>query len=153
MAELFTIKIDGLKELEARLLKLTKKSQGKCLRKALAAGGRVIVKQAKANCPVGATKKLKKSITAKVTVKGGGKTPVRVPSGELIYVDMKKQAHILIGYTTAAWYGGFVERGTSQKPARAYLRPAIDVKSGEAVEAFKNIMEASILKVEQEDSY
>jgi len=152
MAELFTIKIDGLKELEARLLKLTKKSQGKCLRKALAAGGRVIVKQAKANAPK-KSGNLKKSITAKVTVKAGGKTPVRVPSGELIYVDMKKQAHILVGYTTAAWYGGFVERGTSQKPARPYLRPAIDVKSGEAVEAFKNIMEASILKVEQEDSY
>ena len=65
MAELMTLKIEGLAELEKRLLRLTKKAQGKCLRKALAAGGRVLVKAAKANAPVGATKKLKKSITAK----------------------------------------------------------------------------------------
>lgn len=148
MAEAMTFQIEGMKELDNRLQKLERKAQKKVLRKALAAGGRVIVKAAKKNVDP-KYKKLKKAITAKAKVKGGGGQPVKVPSGEIIYIKSKAEASVSIGFPREVLY--FVELGTSQHPARPFLRPAIDTQGDAAVNAFKDIMAAAITKVEQDD--
>jgi len=155
MAEGMTIQIEGMKELDDRLQKLQRKAQKKVLRKALAAGGRVIVKDAKKRAPVGKGKKagkLKKAISAKATVRSGGGRPIKVPSGEIIYVKSKAESSINIGFDRKAFYGQFHELGTSRIPARSFLRPAMDTQKDAAVNAFKSIMAAAIEKVEQDDA-
>ena len=145
------IQIVGLKELEERLLKLERKAQNKVLRKALAAGGRVIVKAAKAKAAK-RTGKLKKSITAAASVKRGGATPVRISDDTIIYVKSKAGAYVNMGFSRGAFYGQFVELGTKFMPSKPFLRPAMGENQVAAVEKFREIMSAAITKVEQDDA-
>lgn len=63
-------------------------------------------------------------------------------------VDRDGEGYADVGYRRdKAFYGGFVELGTSQQPARPYLRPALDESGGEIEGAFVAALNKTIENV------
>lgn len=143
MAKSFTIKVDGLADLGARMKGLSKDVNTRIGRAATAAGAGVIRKSAQAKVPVD-TGNLKKNIIVKRIPQGESSLTsehiVTVRQGKL--TDKQKGAGL-----QDAYYGRFVEHGTSKMPARPYLRPAYDQDKQKAVDAIKARIEARLKKV------
>lgn len=116
-----SMKIDGLKSLERELKRLDVKVRKNILRRALTAAANPIVKEAKLLAPKDSGM-LRKSITKKVS-------GARASNNYTAAVD--------IGIRGRAFYGTFVELGTSTVRKQPFLRPAMDSKKNEAIAAFK----------------
>ena len=133
-------KIQGLKELDNILATMTRQVQGRALRQSANAGAQVIKKEARSLVPVD-TGLLRRNIivarsrrnsrpgkeTYNITIREGKKAK-RGPNGR------------------SAFYGYFIERGTSKKSARPFLRPALQSKQREALDAFKLKMMETLRK-------
>jgi HK97 gp10 family phage protein len=119
-----TIEIEGLKEVQNSLKLLGKKVGSKAEKsvtmKALRAGGKPILKEAKSRAPKGRKGRLRRSLAIKNT-KGRLEVQIGARRG--------KSREDRLG----AWYAHMVEFGTINMSARPFLRPAVDAKSGEAV--------------------
>lgn len=138
-----TVEIEGLKELQAKLLELPQKVAKNALRSAVNAGASVIRKEAKQRAPQYTGKvsaghpppgTLKRSVISKyirelsnnfqstffVTVRKGKKYRGQGKKGD------KSQD---------AYYAYFVEYGTSKMTAKPFLRPAFEAKKEEALQA------------------
>lgn len=102
--------VQGLAELERRLTQLVPKAARRALNAALMAGARIVVKEAKSKAPK-RTGNLKRNITARVARRG----------------DTQATAAVHIGVRKDAFYWMFHELGTSQHPARPFLRPALEI--------------------------
>ena len=120
--------ITGLKELAKNSDKLSKSFARTTLRTALRNAAKPVRREARARVPVDEGD-LRKSIKTKATVKRSGDG----------YADVGFDPEI-------AFYGGFVELGTSQQPARPFLRPALEQanKSGDIQEAFITALNKTI---------
>jgi HK97 gp10 family phage protein len=125
MAELLSVKVEGLAVLEKRLVELDRRTTGNVLRKALREGANVLKAEAKARVPV-RTGRLKKSIAVTVSMKAKG----------AVYAK--------IGFKRGAAYGVPVELGTFRSKARPFLRPAVETKHVQAVDAFASRLKAEI---------
>jgi HK97 gp10 family phage protein len=124
-----TVTIDGLKELERKLLEMSPKLAQKGLRSAVAAGARVITKEARIRVPVD-TGTLKRAIYAKRIREASG------PSQQTFYVGVRsgkrEQKKNRDGF-----YFPMVEFGTSKMQARPFMRPAFEARKIEAATAIK----------------
>ena len=158
MANLESVKIDGLDQLAQALRELPKRVARNGLRGAVYAGAKVIRDEAKLKAPVASAPlgpnqppqgTLKRSIIMKqvpelsgeqkqtffVTVRHGKKYRKQGKSGNL---------------SQDAWYWRFVEFGTVKMTARPFLRPAFEGKKYEAVDAIKTRLAERIEQAAQE---
>jgi len=117
---------DGDKKLIENLKKISRTASGRALRQAAKQGAEIIVQEAKRRAPVD-TGTLRKSIRSKF-----GKR-----SSDSVTVE--------IGPSSKAYYGYFVEFGTSRMAAQPFLRPAIDEHKQRAAEETKQAMVEAVL--------
>jgi HK97 gp10 family phage protein len=122
---------------------LSKDVNGRIARAATAAGSVVIKNAAQQKVPVD-TGNLKKNIIVK-----------RIPQGEssltsehIVTVRQGKLTKKQKGSGLQdAYYGRFVEHGTSKVAARPYMRPAFDQNKEKAVQAIKDRIAKRLAKV------
>jgi len=115
MSDMFTVKIEGVKELQSKFKALDKELQI-ILSQAVSAGAAVVERDAKIRCPVD-TGTLRRSLREMKQ----NKTPGRIESQ--------------IGTDTE--YAPHVEFGTRYQRAQPYLRPALDENTNEIQAAFE----------------
>ena len=125
MSDSMSIKVDGLADLEAQLLELGSAGAKRSVRKGLRAMSNVVRDEARRRAPV-ETGLLQKSIRTADT----GITA----TGWSFAVDVRDQA----------FYGRFLEYGTSKMAARPFMRPAAESAAAPAVEAFQEVTAAAI---------
>ena len=145
MARVETVRIEGLAELNRALRELPQRIANRGLRTAVYAGAKVIRDEARHRAPKAAqslgTKQpsagtLKRSVIMKHIreLSGGGRQTfyVLVRQGKK-YRNQGKRGNL----SQDAWYWRFVEFGTRKMAARPFLRPALESRRREAVEAIK----------------
>lgn len=113
--QLFSVKIDGVKELQSKFKQMDSEIQ-KALSEAVSAGAAVVERDAKIRCPVD-TGTLRRSLREMKQ----NKTPWRIESQ--------------VGTDTE--YAPHVEFGTRYQRAQPYLRPALDENTNEIQAAFE----------------
>lgn len=119
------MRVEGAAEVQRKFAALSGRAQRAVVRDSLRSAARVVVKSAKRRVPVD-TGFLKKSITQRVTVQG------------------VSQSYALVGYRKKAFYGGFIELGTSKMAAQPFLRPALDESHSEIEKAFVDALNRTI---------
>ncbi|RSK77854.1 hypothetical protein EJ774_21090 [Pandoraea apista] len=107
------------------------------LRQAAVAGARVVHKEVRLRAPVGAKAYERK---------GAKHTPGTLKRSILIAYDREnsiegKLATYLVTWSKDAFYGYFVEHGTSKAAAHPFLRPGYDAKKQEAVKAMIGVIQ------------
>lgn len=133
------IEIEGLKELEDKLLTAEAKTGISMIRKALSAGAREVVKSAKQKVPVG-TGALKRSIGI-ATRKGRYGTAVATA---LIGPKTKSKAGLALANRGRSkpikgiFYGHIVEKGSKKAAPHPFMRPALDENVDDVILAFVN---------------
>jgi len=114
------VKFSGFDDVFKKLEQLPRRVESNVVRRAVRAGGAILVKEARSLVPVDSGT-LKKSI---------GQKPQRARKSHFfIQVGAragKKQKN-------DAWYAHLIEFGTKYQPARPFLRPAFDKKEKEIV--------------------
>jgi HK97 gp10 family phage protein len=149
------VKIEGLKELDAAIRQMTDNVQGRLLRQAANAGAQVIRKEARAKAPKD-TGLLRKNIVVgrsrRQSAKGKETYNVFLKKEKRTFADTKanrRKNRVGKKYEVdgPAFYGKFIEMGTSKMPARPFLRPALEGKRGEAIAAFREKMAEGIRKL------
>lgn len=123
MASKSTFKIQGTEELIAKLEALPLAVSGKLLEKCVMEGAEIIRSLASGRAPY-VTGNLSRNIEAQQAEQTGNRFVAA------------------IGPNKKAWYGLFVERGTSKRPPKPYLRPAYD----ESKNTVKKLIGESILE-------
>ncbi|MDP9192298.1 MAG: HK97 gp10 family phage protein [Acidobacteriota bacterium] len=118
------MKVEGVAEIQRKFANLSGRAQRAVVRDSLRSAARVVEKAARQRVPVD-TGRLKKAITQRVTVQSS--------IGEA-----------LVGYRKEAFYGGFVELGTSKMAAQPFLRPALDENTDEIEKTFVNALNRTI---------
>jgi HK97 gp10 family phage protein len=152
MAKRETVKVEGLAELGKALRELPGRVARNGLRASVYAGAKVVRDEARAQAPkaaqsLGANQPppgtLKRSVIMKhipelssltrqtffVTVRHGKKYRKQGKKGNL---------------SQDAWYWRFVEFGTRKMSARPFLRPALETKRREAVQAIKERLQQRV---------
>ena len=125
MSERITLKVEGLAELEARLVALGGSGARRALRRGLRAMGNVVRDAARDKSPV-STGTLRKSI---VTMDAG-----MTPGGWSFSVQLR----------SGGFYGRFLEFGTSKMAAHPFMRPAAESAYIKAIEAFRTVASDAI---------
>lgn len=144
---MITVRVEGLTELRKALLELPKELQRGPLRSAVSAGAKVIQQQAIANAPED-TGVLKRAIYR--TRSRSGSSPVQEMhvvgwrSGWKYQARRTKKGKLTTNRD--AWYGRFIEFGTSKMAARPFLRPAFDTTKERAVVAIVEKLRAAIAR-------
>jgi HK97 gp10 family phage protein len=122
----FDIRGLGVPELQAKLNALTAKMQKKTLRTAMKAAGKRVLEEAKAKVPIAAVASLSDKQIEQ------GKFPGQLHDSLKIVTSARKFRVSVRVQTDEGWfkgdafYGGFVELGTSKMVAKPYLRPALN---------------------------
>jgi HK97 gp10 family phage protein len=127
------VKFEGFDELSRNLSEFSKRVERNIVMQGLRAGGRVIVVEARMRVPV-RSGRLKKSMGMKANRDYGG------PAISIGPRSGKKEKY-------DAWYSHLIEFGTKYQSARPFLRPAIDAKQKEILEAMGKKMSASIKEI------
>lgn len=152
------VEITGLRELEARLLRLQGKVSNTVVRKALRKAGNVVVKAAKAKVEVDSGA-LRESIGT-IARKGKGTNFQTMFVGSraknkaaLALANAERPSKFRDGTTkrnlAGIFYGHMVERGTKRgHAAQPFLRPALDENYGEVVRTFERELKKEIDKAE-----
>lgn len=144
-----TVKVLGLKELNAALAELPERIARNALRGAVSAGAAVIRKEARAIAPIftGAVSQghpppgtLKKSVFQKQMSALSGLLKQTFAVGVITGRSRKGKG----GRSANAFYWRFVEFGTAKMAARPFLRPAFEAKKQAAVEAIRVYLAARI---------
>lgn len=121
----FGVEITGLRELDRALQELAWPAARRALRKGMRQGANVIRDEARAKAPVD-TGLLKRQIRTRERSEQDG--------------DMRFAVEI----TRSAFYGRFIEYGTSKFAAKPFLRPAAESKTEEAVTAMRDALAEAI---------
>jgi len=146
MTAIVTVKIQGLEQLQMALNQLPIELQGKPLRAAVAAGAKVIQKQAIENAePHRLTGTLERNIVIAKTrhpVPGQAQYSVGIRRVKKWYVNSaankrKHRAGKSYEVYGEAYYWRFLEFGTSKIPKSPFLVPAFESKKIEAIEVIK----------------
>ena len=134
------VRIEGLRELNATLKKLEDRTQKRILNRAVNAGAVVIRNEARQNAPQD-TGKLKRNI---ITAKR------RAQKGQAVYaVSVRRKGKA--EDSRNAFYGYFVEFGTSKMTARPFLTPAFEGKREEAMRQIAKTLGEGIDKAAKEE--
>jgi HK97 gp10 family phage protein len=121
----FGVEILGLKELDTALQELAWPAARRALRNGMRAGANVIRDEARAKAPVD-TGLLKRQIRTRERSEDEG--------------NMRFAVEI----TRSAFYGRFLEYGTSKLAARPFLRPAAETKTEDAVTKMRDSLAEAI---------
>lgn len=121
MADL-DLEIEGLADLERRLIDIAGPGAKRALTKGLRQGNNVVLKEARRRV------RKKTGATAKAT-----RARSQGQEGQDITLSV-----------TTNYVGGFLERGTSKMPAYPFLRPASESKAHEVVEVTRDVTLAAI---------
>ncbi|NBP38571.1 MAG: HK97 gp10 family phage protein [Betaproteobacteria bacterium] len=145
MARVQTVRIEGLAQLDRALRELPQRIANRGLRASVYAGAKVIRDEARSRAPKAAQSlgpkqpppgTLKRSVIMKHIreLSGGGRQTfyVLVRHGKK-YRNQGKRGNL----SQDAWYWRFVEFGTRKMAARPFLRPALESRRREAVDAIK----------------
>ena len=142
MADVFEVKVDGLKELEEELLGLSGKIADQTLQAALTMAALPIVNEARAKVPIA---------HAAYKLYGGGTADPGWLRQRIVRKKVKNTANsaeviVTITDKRQAYFWKFIEFGTSKMPARPFMRPAFENKSAEALDRFVDRLKAGIAK-------
>ena len=142
MADVFEVKVDGLKELEEELLGLSGKIADQTLQAALTMAALPIVNDARAKVPIA---------HAAYKLYGGGTADPGWLRQRIVRKKVKNTANsaeviVTITDKRQAYFWKFIEFGTSKMPARPFMRPAFENKSAEALDRFVDRLKAGIAK-------
>jgi len=128
-----TFDVKGLKALDIELDKLDRKSRGKIVNKAIRAGAKIILEEAKERAPEDeGTLKKSLGIAAKKT-KGSDKQVL------ILARKGKNQKY-------DAFYSHMVEFGTSHSAAKPFLGPAARDKAEEAIKKVGDVLQEELIK-------
>lgn len=142
MADGMSINIEGLKELERKLLGMAPKLAKNGLRSAVAAGSRVIMAEARKNVPVD-TGTLRRAIYMKQIREQSDN------SKQTYYVGVRRGKSER-KKNRDGYYFAFVEFGTAKMAAQPFLRPAFEAKKVDAVEVIKRRLAERVEKLATE---
>lgn len=120
------VKIEGLEELQRKLGRLPDAVSNPVLREAVADGAEIVRAEAETRAPVGPTGRLKRGMTT------------------LVSAGTPEVAQARVGPSADAFYGMWVEKGTKKMAAQPFLRPALDSKRKQVVEAVKAKLVAAL---------
>ncbi len=130
----FDFRVNGLDKLQAALLEMGTNAARRAGRKAVRAGGKVILQATRDAAPVEADDH-----------------PTHKPGNLKFHgfrlVDLGVQGDVMkfsVFLKRNAFYGKFYELGTSHQPARPFMRPAAEAKSHDAVEAMTEVLAREI---------
>jgi len=121
----FDVEIKGLAELDRALQELAWPAARRALRKGMRKGANVVRDEARAKARV-KTGNLKRKIRTRER---------REENGDLRFA---------VEVTRSAFYGRFLEYGTSKMAAKPFLRPAAEAKTEEAVTAMRDALQEAI---------
>jgi HK97 gp10 family phage protein len=122
-----SLQLQGVNEIQRALKALEKKVASKITRQALRKGTKEIAKQVKADTPKGESGQLKKQVKVKAAKRSRNKIGVDVVTS-----------------SPDAFYGSFVELGTSKQPAQHYQKQALDKVADRAIEIMLRELKAGI---------
>lgn len=150
MADSFTIKVNGLSELDRKLREFGPKVARNGLRAANYAGAKVFVEAAKASAPV-RTGTLKANIVAfhRSSPRNVAKHSVGVRNIRRKFADTadnRRKRRVGKSYFVhgPAFYARFVEFGSSKMRAQPFLRPAFLTNVDTAIEAVRGRLEKAV---------
>ena len=135
MANTVTMKIGGLRELQAKLQQMAPNVARNGLRAATSAGAALIRDEAKARAPVD-TGEMKRDIQMKRDRESATYRAVYS-----VYVRAGKKSRLsgkARGVDKDSYYWRFVEFGTCKMAARPFMRPAFEAQKEAAVEAIRD---------------
>ena len=146
MAKPVTVQVLGLKELGARMERLSAKASRSIATGATGAAAGIIKKAAKSNIERSPSIQTRSLFDA-VIVKKVPKSQTTLTSEHVVTVRGKGKPFNKKGQRIAkAPHALFVEEGTVNMPAEPFLRPAFDVHAGEALSAMVAKIEKRLLK-------
>lgn len=142
----FDMQVNGLAEMERFLKTLPDEVSRKMLYGALMGGAKPIMDQAKANVRANFgnsarfTSTLEESLVRGRQRKTGlaARVNVKIRKGKV--KDRMIKAGVIKPHGDDAFYGRFLEFGTSKMPAYPFLKPAADAKAGEATNRFRDTL-------------
>lgn len=132
------MRIEGLAELRANLLKLPKDIQGRPLRSAVSAAAKVVQDRAKQLAPE-KTGRLKRAIYRTRSRSESS----RVQETHIVGVRAGKRHQ---KKNRDAYYWRFLEFGTSHQRARPYMRPAFDSTRQQQLETLRDRLAKAIAR-------
>lgn len=125
--------LQGFKELNRKLKKLSQLDHGKVIRTATNAAAQPVVKRAKQLIPKG--ERAHKTYKGRLVAPGFSSRNVK-KKGSLS--RDKRRMTVSVGVEGEAYYAAsFVELGTSKMPARPWLRPALRQSRSKSIDVFK----------------
>ena len=169
MADFVSIKLDGAKELTRQLQALPDKVRDKAFRAALRKGGNIVVGDARervqprkeafaeamsADSRQDADQPKRRGRKKRSALEKGIVAQVKVNKKESV-ANIGLSKELLSGYTgrpdpQLIREGFYREYGTLRNPAKPFLRPALDAKEQEVVEAFQESIQAALEKLAYE---
>ena len=129
---ILTLELRGFQQLGAKLDGLPHRMQRTIVRRALRVAGNVVLDEARARAP-------RRTDSRRIKTKAGqSRGPGFLAKHIRLYFYRPRagQLRASVGPTKAAFYGKFDELGTSRQPARPWLRPALQERAQQAVNAF-----------------
>lgn len=150
MADLVTVKVSGLDEIEKKLKLLPQRLGNNALKRALRKGANVIKVQAQANAQTIDDPQTRENIAKNIAVAAGSAKRSRDAGGLLMRVGVIGGARLsrgdngAPGGNTTHWR--FVEFGTATVPARPFMRNAMVSASEKAIEVTATSMNTEIDK-------
>jgi HK97 gp10 family phage protein len=157
MADGYSIQIEGLAELDAKLQGLPEEIVKKLFRKSLRASGQVIQKEIQSRAPVkvedsGAKSNSLPPGALKADIKTRTKLAPEKGNGSVTIGPGKKTAHVARwvenGHNIVGHKPNKKKTGKKTKP-RPFIRPALDASAQKAVETFAQVLGDSITELEQ----
>jgi len=142
-----SIKIEGLKEVQKKLKSLPGNVQRRVVRGATRAGANIVKKEAQRNVPVRQDGKLKRAGKSKAK---GYRYPGYLKKNIGLIRNKRVPKNVfsfLVKTLKFAYYGAFLEFGTSKMSAKPWLRPAYESKRYFAV---KRIRERILKGIDRE---
>jgi len=121
MAKNRTSYVEGADVLDHALKRVGDRATGLLLRDAVQKGADVIAEEAKRKAP-----------------RRSGALAEGI-HGEVV-TSKQGQAVADVSFNKKQWYGGLVEKGTKNMPAKPFIRPAFDEKADEAEEAVADFL-------------
>ena len=123
-------KIEGGKELDRALKAIAPKFEKRIAKAAVRSGANVILKEARLRVPErsGALRKSLRVVARSRRV------------GDAVASVVTRSGKKWTSKGMNAWYAGKVEFGSKKSPAQPFLRPALDTKAKQAIEAMKDMI-------------
>jgi HK97 gp10 family phage protein len=153
-----SIKVKGLREVERMMLELKGPKATRALRSSMLKACEPIVQQAKDNAPA-ASGALRQAIARWFVVDGRGSfLGFELPSlgGRFrVHIGPRLKDKPAIALYNLAhrrrrsgiYHGHFLERGTSTRPARKFLEPALTSRASEAIAILEKSLRAALARI------